>query len=154
MNSHLRTACATLCLTLAFSLPALAQSQLDRMEVLAERAGTLTNEALALQLPQLAGNLPSPDWDDSLRQAYACVLDAYVDASSVSAVDRMMDDMEAALEGATGESILNGEINETIGMPDGMSPGQAQALLGECGVMNIMMMRMAESGAMEIMMQQ
>jgi len=135
-------------------LPALAQSQLDRMQVLSEQANSLMNEALVVQIPALDGNLPAPQWDDRTRTAYACMMDGYVAAVGEDAVDQMLDQMEVALDGATAESLMNGEMDQGIDMPDGMTEAQTQALLASCGVMEVMMARMAESGAMTVMMQQ
>jgi hypothetical protein len=140
--------------TLMAPLPALAQSQLDRMEVLSEQAAVLMNEALVSQIPALEGNLPSPEWDDRMRTAYACMMDGYVDTVGEDGVDDMLDQMETALDGATVDTLLSGEMGQGIDMPEGMTDAQAQALMGSCGVMEVMMARMAESGAMGIMMQQ
>jgi len=145
---------AALATGLIAPLPALAQSQLDRMEVLSEQANGLMNEALVAQIPALEGNLPDPAWDDRTRTAYSCMLDGYVDAVGEANVDQMLDQMEVALDGATAESLMNGEIDEGIDTPDGMTEAQTQALVQSCGVMEVMMARMAESGAMNIMMQQ
>jgi hypothetical protein len=145
---------ALLAAAMLVPLPALAQSQLDRMEVLSERANALMNEALVMQIPALEGNLPDPEWDERTRTAYACMLDGYVTAVGEDGVDGMLAQMEAALEGATAQQLMNGELDQGIDMPDGMTEAQTQALLGSCGVMEVMMARMAESGAMSVMMQQ
>jgi hypothetical protein len=150
-RSVIATALAT---ALIVPLPALAQSQLDRMQVLSEQANALMNEALIAQIPALDGNLPAPEWDDRTRTAYACMMDGYVDAVGSDAVDQMLDQMEAALDGATTESLMSGEMEQGIDMPEGMTEAQTQALLASCGVMEVMMARMAESGAMTVMMQQ
>lgn len=144
---------ATLACALA-PLPAAAQSQLDRMEALSEQANALMNEALVAQVPELAGNLPDPAWDDGLRGAYSCVLDGYLDATSPAAVDGMLDAMEAELATATADSLMSGELGQGVQMPEGMTEAQSQALVTSCGVIDIMMSRMAESGAMAIMMGQ
>ncbi|PWK59351.1 hypothetical protein [Roseicyclus mahoneyensis] len=136
------------------ALPAAAQSQLDRMQVVSERANTLMNEAMIIEIPALAGNMPDPTWDDPMRTAYACILDGYVAASSTGAVDSMLDEMEALLEDATADSILNGDMAEDAMLPEGVDEAQAQAILMNCGLMELMMTRMAESGAMGVMMQQ
>jgi hypothetical protein len=145
---------ALLAAAMLVPLPALAQSQLDRMEVLSERANALMNEALVRQIPALEGNLPGPEWDERTRTAYACMLDGYVAAVGEDGVDGMLAQMEATLEGATAQQLMNGELDQGVDMPDGMTEAQTQALLGSCGVMEVMMARMAESGAMSVMMQQ
>ncbi|MEE4117901.1 MAG: hypothetical protein V2I65_02685 [Paracoccaceae bacterium] len=135
-------------------LPAAAQSQLERMEVLSEQVSALMNEAMIAQVPALQGNMPDPAWDEPMRTAYACVLDGYVDASSEAAVDGMLDEMEAMLETATAETLMSGETGQSVQLPDGMSEEQAQGLMQSCGVMEVIMARMAASGAMQVMMDQ
>lgn len=147
----------TLALLVAASLaplPALAQSQLDRMQALSEQANALMNEALIAQYPQLDGNLPAPEWDDRLRAAYGCVIDAYLQETDAAAVDAMLDQAETAMQGATAETLMSGQMEGMIDPPAGMTEQQAQALMGSCGVIEVMMTRMAESGAMQIMMGQ
>lgn len=151
--SRARTA-AMLAAAMLAPLPALAQSQLDRMEVLSEQANALMNEALVMQIPALEGNLPGPEWDERTRVAYACMLDGYVAAVGEDGVEEMLAQMEAALDGASAEQLVNGELDQGIDMPDGMTEAQTQTLLNSCGVMEVMMARMAESGAMSVMMQQ
>ncbi|MHA7885750.1 hypothetical protein [Roseicyclus sp.] len=140
----------------AASLPvtAAAQSQLERMEVLSERASALMNEAMIAQLPALEGNMPDPAWDDPMRAAYGCVLEGYVQASGEAAVDTMLDEMDAMMETATAETLMSGAFGDGVQLPEGMSEVQAQALMQDCGVMEIIMARMAESGAMQVMMDQ
>lgn len=145
------TLAAALCLT---ALPAAAQSQLDRMQAVSERANTLMNEAMIIEIPALAGNMPDPAWDDPMRTAYSCILDGYTAASSTGAVDDMLDAMEALFENATAQMILNGEMAEDAMLPAGVDAAQAQTILAGCGLMELMMTRMAESGAMGVMMQQ
>jgi hypothetical protein len=134
--------------------PVAAQSQLERMEVLSEQAGALMNEAMIAQVPALEGNMPDPAWDEPMRVAYGCVLDGYVAASGEAAVDRMLDEMEAMMETATAEALMSGEMGEAMQLPEGLTEAQAQGLMQDCGVMEVMMARMAASGAMQIMMEQ
>lgn len=136
------------------ALPAAAQSQLERMEVLSEQASALMNEAMIAQVPALQGNMPDPAWDEPMRVAYACVLEGYIDASSEAAVDGMLDDMEAMLETATAETLMSGESGQSVQLPEGMSEEQAQGLMQSCGVMEVIMARMAASGTMQVMMDQ
>ena len=136
------------------ALPAMAQSQLDRMQVVSEQANALMNEAMIAEIPALEGNMPDPAWDEPMRTAYSCILDGYVAASSEGAVDDMLTRMEGLMETATVETILNGGMAEDAMLPEGVDETQAQAILGSCGLMELMMARMAESGAMTVMMQQ
>lgn len=135
-------------------LPVAAQTQIERMEVISERANTLMNEAMVVEIPALEGNLPAPEWDEQMRETYVCILDGYNAASSAGAVDGMLDRMEAIMETATVETILNGELPEDAMLPDGIDEASSRAVLTGCGLMELMMARMSESGAMTIMMQQ
>jgi hypothetical protein len=143
---------AILAATLA--LPATAQSRLDRMEALSERANTLLNEALVAQLPQLAGNLPDPAWDGEMRSAFSCVLDAYVAEAGGAEVDAMLDRMDVAVAQATPETMLDGGLDAQVGLPAGLDEAESVQIMNECGVVVLMMQRMTESGAMQIMMDQ
>jgi hypothetical protein len=145
---------AALAATLLAPLPAAAQSQLDRMEAVSERANALMNEAMIAEIPALEGNMPDPAWDEPMRNAYVCILDGYVSASSETAVDAMLDRMEAMMETATVDSILNGEMAEDAVLPEGVDETEARAVMMDCGLMELMMARMAESRAMGVMMQQ
>jgi hypothetical protein len=147
-------ALAALTTALCAPLPAVAQSQLERMETLSEQANVLMNQAMITEIPALEGNMPDPEWNEPMRAAYGCMLDGYVEASGEAAVDGMLDEMEAAMETATAATIMNGEMGQAVQLPEGMSESQAQSLMQDCGVVEVMMARMAESGAMEIMMQQ
>lgn len=145
---------AALVVALCVPLPAMAQSQLERMEGLSVQATTLMNEALVMQIPALEGNLPAPEWDERTRTAYACMLDGYIEAVGEDGVDAMLGQMEETLDGATAEELMNGEMAQGIDTPEGMTEEQTQALVSDCGVIEVMMARMAESGAMTVMMQQ
>jgi hypothetical protein len=112
------------------------------------------NEAMIAELPALEGNMPDPAWDDPMRAAYGCMLDGYIEVSGEDAVDAMLDDMEAVMQTATAETIMSGEMGNAVQLPEGLSEAQAQSLLQSCGVMEIIMARMAESGAMQVMMDQ
>lgn len=140
-------------LSCLFVLPAAAQSQLDRMEVLSERANALMNEAMIAQAPQLDGRMPSPDWDDALRAAFACVLDGYRADVGEAGVDRMLDQMEATLDGATASDLMDGTLDQAVDLPEGITPERGTELMTSCGVMEIYMTRMMESGVVEAMSQ-
>jgi hypothetical protein len=149
----MRLTVLTLTALIALPLPAAAQSQLDRMEVLSERANALMNEAMIAQAPQLDGQMPSPEWDDALRAAFGCVLDGYRSDVGDEGVDVMLDQMETTLDGATAEDLMNGTMNERVDLPEGITPERGTELMTSCGVMEIYMTRMMESGVVEAMSQ-
>lgn len=150
----LAAAVAAAILAASLASPAAAQSRLDRMEALSERANELLNAALVMQLPQLEGNLPDPAWDAEMRNAFSCVLDAYVAEAGGAEVDAMLDRMDVAVAQATPEMMLDGGLDAEVGLPAGLDEAESVQIMNDCGVVVLMMQRMAESGAMQIMMEQ
>lgn len=136
----------------AMALPAAAQSTLERLEAVSVAMNGMMNDAFVAQIPALEGNLPDPAWDDTLRTAYTCMHDAYVERAGEDAVAEMVTQMEASLETLTAEQMLQGEV--AVDNPEGITDAQAQEIVMGCGLMEAFMTRMAASGAMGIMMQQ
>jgi len=134
------------------TLPALAQSSLERLETVSVAMNGMLNEALVAEIPALAGNMPTPEWDDNLRAAYTCMYDGYVERVGEAPVAEMITAMEASLDTLTADELLQG--GATVDNPDGISDEQALEIVTGCGLMEAFMTRMAESGAMGIMMQQ
>lgn len=148
---HLALRALPLAAALILPLAAHAQSQLDRLEVLSEQMTEMTYTALIAEIPVLEGNLPSAEWDAPMREAGTCVLDAYRDEVGDAGVDTMLDGLETTVASATPDDILSGNLD--MDLPDGLTDAQVQQINTDCGMVEIMMTRMAESGAMQIMMQ-
>jgi len=140
-----------LALLSAVSLPAKADTQLDRFEALSEQVTTVMNEAMILEVPALEGNLPTADWDDEMRGAFTCVLEDYRAAVGDDAINTMLDEMEATLPDMTAEAMMSGEMNERFDLPDGLTEARAAEIVRNCGVMTLYMTRMMDSGAAEIL---
>ena len=143
-------------LVLAAALAALpatlhAQSALERMESMSEAMTEMTYVGLVAQVPALEGNLPSPEWDDEMRAAGQCVLDGVEEVVGRDGVTEMLDNMEAAMADATPEALLSGDFNPAV--PEGITDAEMQAISNGCRMVEIMMIRMMESGAMSIMME-
>ncbi|GAA5064737.1 hypothetical protein N0B44_05615 [Roseibacterium beibuensis] len=136
---------------LALPMAASAQSALERMEAMSETMTEMTYTALVAEIPALQGNLPTAEWDDEMRAAGECILDGVEDEVGEDGVNEMLDNMEAAMASATPEGLMQGTFQPAL--PDGITDQQMQAISNECGMVEIMMMRMAESGAMSIMME-
>jgi len=136
----------------ALSLPAAAQSTFERMETVSEAMGALMNEAFVAQIPALEGNMPDPEWDEPMRDAYRCVYDRYVEAAGEDAVAEMVTQMEEMVETIDPVSLIEGTA--PLEQPEGITDENGIAIVTECGIMEIFMARMAESGAMGILMQQ
>lgn len=133
-------------------LPAAAQSNLERLEAVSVTMNGMLNEALVAEMPALEGNMPAPEWDDSLRAAYTCMYDGYVDRVGEAPVEAMIASMEASLDTLTADELLQG--GAAVENPEGITDDQALEIVTGCGLMEAFMTRMAESGAMGIMMQQ
>jgi hypothetical protein len=128
-----------------------AQSALERMETMSEAMTEMTYVALIDQIPALSGNLPSAEWDDEMRAAGECILGGVEDEVGSDGVDQMLENMETAMQTATPEGLMNGTFQPAL--PEGITDQQMQTISNECGMVELMMMRMAESGAMAIMME-
>ena len=147
----IRAATLTAALVL-FTLPATAQSAMERLEAVSVTMNGLMNDAFEAEIPALAGNMPDPAWDDTLRAAYTCMYDGYVDRAGEAAVSDMIGEMEASLETLTADQLLQGGV--AVQNPEGITDEEALQIVGDCGLMEAFMTRMANSGAMGIMMQQ
>lgn len=136
----------------ALPISAEAQSRLDRMEALSVQLGGLMNEVFLLEAPQLADVMPDPAWDGPMRDAHRCMLDAYETEVGGAAVDDMLDQMEQIVPTLTAQGLLDEGMEIDVGTPPGMSDDRAQAIVRECGIIELTMQRMQESGMMEAMM--
>jgi hypothetical protein len=146
------TAAAALVLAAAMALPAAAQSTLERLEAVSVEMNAMMNAAMIAEVPALDGNMPDPAWDEPLRQAYTCMHDAYVAEVGDAPVAVMVSQMEAQLETLTAEDLLTGAV--AVENPEGISDDQALEIVSGCGLMEVFMARLADSGAIGIMMQQ
>ena len=109
-----------------------AQSQLDRFEALSERLTQLTLEGVALQVPALAGNLPSVEWDRRMRRAGRCALRRYEDAVGEAGVAAMLTEFERAVQTAQPGDILAGNFN--AGVPQGLTANDVSSINTACGL--------------------
>jgi len=136
------------------TLPAAAnaQSQLDRFEALSERMTQLTYEGLAQQVPALAGNLPSVEWDRQMRRAGRCALRRYENAVGEAGVEAMLIELERAIQTASPQDILTGNFD--AGVPEGLTANQVQTINTDCRLTELQMERLAESGVMQALQQQ
>jgi hypothetical protein len=136
----------------ALPLAASAQSQLDRFEALSEQMTALTYEGIAEQVPALQGQLPSAEWDRPMRRAGRCALRAYEETVGEAGIDAMLDELEAAIGAAQPADILNGTFS--AGVPEGLTNQDVQRINNDCGMVELQMQRLAESGAMQALQSQ
>lgn len=132
---------------IALPLAASAQSSLDRFEALSERMTELTYLGIAEQVPALQGQMPSAEWDRPMRRAGRCAIRAYEDAVGEDGVVAMLDELEGAIGAAQPSDILDGSFS--AGIPDGLSAQDVQRINNDCGMVELQMERLAESGAMQ-----
>lgn len=149
-NTLLRAGLAAALMTLPFT--ASAQSQLDRFEALSEQMTTLTYQGLAAQYPVLQGVLPAADWGRPERRAGRCALRDYERAVGEDGVDAMLVEFETAIATARPADLLDGTFS--AGVPAGLTATQVQQINTECGLLELQMQRLAESGAMQALQSQ
>lgn len=135
-----------------------AETQLDRLETISERMNDAMFDAMIRMVQQQGGNpeplrsaIPDGTWDAAYRDAGACMLESFVAASSTSAVDKMLDDMEAFIP-KMAEMDLENMSEETDFLPEGISEDFSISVNMECGLTDIMLDRMEKSGFMAAMM--
>ena len=146
----LSVALATACLS--FPVAAQAQSQLDRFEALSEQMTELTYQGLAEQVPALAGVLPTADWDRPMRRAGRCAMRGYERAVGEDGVEAMLVELESAIGAARPSDIIDGSFS--AGVPEGLTAQDVQRINNDCGMIELQMERLAESGAMQALQSQ
>lgn len=147
----LRATALALPLSAMALLPVHAQSSFERLEAVATTINGMMFDAMVEQTPALEGNMPTAEWSDGLRAAYSCMYDGFVAAAGEPAVAEMVTEMETRLETLTTEEVMNGSVD--VGNPGGMTDDEVGAIVAECGMMDAFMAHLAESGALQIMMQ-
>ena len=145
-------------LTLAAPTALFADTQLDRLEALSEEMNLGMAQLMAREIaanggdpaPMLAA-MPDTSWDAEYRAAGTCMLDGYTSLIGSDGVDAMLDNMEAMLpQMATATMESMAEMNP---LPAGISQDQSIEITQNCGMMEIGMRRMQESGFTAAMME-
>lgn len=137
---------------IALPAAATAQSQLERFEDLSERMTTLTYQGLASQYPVLQGILPDADWGRPERRAGRCALRDYERAVGEDGVEAMLSELENAIELAQPTDLLDGTFS--VDVPEGLTQAQVQQINTECGLLELQMQRLADSGAIQALQNQ
>lgn len=135
-----------------------AQSDLERFEALSEKFATVVYEKMIDEIAANGGQtaglreaIPDTSWDDSFRNAGACILEAYEKGSSAQAVNRMLSDMESLLP-KVADASLDQMDQFDAARPDGIGEDQAADINEQCGMLKLQQQRMFESGFMKAMM--
>jgi hypothetical protein len=148
------------------ALPSLAaaQSQLERLQTTSE---TMSTDMFVLMANEITANggdpapiiaaIPDMSWDAEMRAAGECMLEQYTQIIGRSGVDEMLDTMEdiavevAAMAEAGGTTSQMADTTDM--MPEGLSASDSIRITQDCGMMEIQMRRMEESGFNAAMMQ-
>lgn len=138
---------------------ALAETQLERLERISEAMTEMMFDAMVDMVEKEGGNpeplraaIPDVAWNDAYREAGDCLLDRLIAASSESAIDDMLSEMDAALpQMAEMDAEAIGEDMDF--MPDGISDDYMIDANSECGLVDLSLQRMQDSGFTEAMMQ-
>lgn len=143
----------------ALPVSAIAETQLERLERVSEQMNDAMYEAMIRMVERQGGDpaplrdaMPASTWDEDFRAAGACMLDRFTDKSSPEAVTQMLDEMEAFLPEVATMDLENAEEDMNF-LPDGISEDYSIQVNSECGLSEIMMQRMQESGFSAAMMQ-
>jgi hypothetical protein len=155
----------TLLAMVAAAIPSVsvAQSQLDRMETASE---AMTKAMVVMMVREMEINgadaaplmetLPDMVWDDDMRDAGRCMLGRYSDAVGASGVETMLTNMEAYvadIEALGDNSWTISDLPEPEDMmPEGLSEQQSMEITQSCGMMELQLQRMSESGFSDAMM--
>ena len=117
--------------TVALPGLALADSRLDRMETLSAQLSEAMYAHVLKIYPQAEGALPDPSWNDAIRTAAVCTLDAYEAEIGNDGVDTMLDEMEkrVAAEIDDFEAWLSNMEYDT-----GLTDDQQAAIEKSCGM--------------------
>lgn len=140
-----------------------AQSQLDRMETVSE---TMTEALAVMMVRQMEANgadaaplmdvLPDMAWDAEMREAGRCILDRYSEIVGDDGVESMLTKMEAFTAEFEALRERGGSIDdmpEPDGMmPEGLTEQRSMEITQACGMMELQMRRMDESGFSDAMM--
>jgi ABC-type phosphate/phosphonate transport system substrate-binding protein len=133
------------------AVPAAAQTPLERLEVLDERMNAAAFAALQAEYPALSGYMPSPEWNDALRNGWACLLDEVEAQTGEDGVAEFLGNYAETVEqAASGQSDL---LTMSFAPPEGMSQSDFQTAYVECGIWEAIMARYQESGAAAILME-
>ena len=140
-------------------IAALAETQIEKLERLSVAMNDIMFAAMIDMVEKEGGNpeplretIPDSTWDDEYRAAGSCLLDKLAAASSTGAVDQMLAEMDEALPQIASMDIEN--MDEELDFtPEGISDDYMIEANDECGLVDISLKRMEESGFTAAMMQ-
>ena len=134
-------------ITLAVSVPGFAQSELDRMEGASEAVSENMGAFMVSRAPALATVMPDWAWDDAMRTAATCTIDAIRAEGGDAALTTYLTELEAFAEA---EITSMDQLAASTPVP--INPEFAAATGQSCGTAALAMQQMQESGLMQAMM--
>jgi hypothetical protein len=135
-------------LLMAIPSVAFSDDRIDRMATFGEEMSNLMYQAMIGQLADegvdvstLKTMIPDTSWDAEMYAAAECILDKYDEQIGTAGVEKMLDDMEAALPELREGGM---EAMETMGdmQPEGISEEESIAISRSCGMMQLMQKNM------------
>lgn len=144
----------------AFASAATAETRLDRFEAISEASNNLMLAGLVdmavsegADRATLEAMLPSFEWDDAMREAGNCMMAAYDAEIGTEGVDEMMNRMETFIQDADGMSFDElSESSEMFTLPEGLSEDRSIEITDECGMLDLQLAWMGETGFMDALM--
>jgi len=141
----------------------MAQDQLDRLEAVSEVMNEALVEMMATEIAAsgadpapLRATIPNMEWDDEMRAAGSCMLGRYKEILGSDGVEEMIAVTEEMSETATEIVAAGGRMEDMPAaaeiLPDGLTPAASTQIMEECGMQELQLKRMQESGFMAAMM--
>ncbi len=147
----------------ASPMPGMAQDQLDRLEAVSEVMNAALVEMMAAEMAAngadpapLRATMPDMAWDDEMRAAGSCMLGRYEEILGSDGVEEMIVVTEEMSETATEIVAAGGRMEDmptaAAVLPEGLTPAASTRIMQECGMQDLQLKRMEESGFMAAMM--
>jgi len=140
-------------LTLLVALPtsAAAQDQLDRFEALSERSTNLMVGKMIAMTGGDTASAPEFTWDAPMRDAGRCMLERYEAEIGAAGVTEMFDRMDAFLDESADLSLEEMSEAGLDTLPDGLTTDESIAITQDCGMVDLQLDWMSNSGLMQAM---
>lgn len=126
---------------------AFAQSELEQFEAIGEAMASKMNRLFVAQNPQVAEFLPEVEWDDEFRASAKCMIDAFRAEGGDDFIEQML---VKGNEFVDKDFTSFTEFQEHANfMPDTIGQNRQIEISSECGMTELTIERMQESGFAE-----
>ncbi|WP_375280089.1 hypothetical protein [Pseudooctadecabacter sp.] len=144
---------------IALPTASLADNQLDRLEAVSEEANVLMMALMAAEFDMdpetkaevMAAAADSMQWDDPMRDAGTCMLASYRDEVGQDGVDELLSNMEGMITDMSAMTSMDDLEEVSDMMPEGLTEERSMEITRDCGMLNLQMAKMSESGFMDAM---